>query len=130
MTRWRNDTCPCVIEYLDDDNLTLTNIIKCPAHSILDNSTAYSTVKEENITRKNGALNHILTNTNLTALYDTINGTRILKENITLNISWTGTAPNRVLNISFTGITLTTNQKNTIQSLLNTKFGSGKVVIV
>jgi hypothetical protein len=53
-----------------------------------------------------------------------------LKNNITYDFSWSGTAPDRVLNISFTGITLTNQQKNTIRTVLNNRFGIGKVNVL
>ena len=138
ITKWGFDTCPCVIEYSWDDTVpqssrthTLSNyIIKCPAHINLSDINAYNACLNENTVIKNPALQHILTNSPTTALYDIKDGNRLLKETIRFNFSWSGTAPNRVLTISFTGITLTTNQKNTIQTALNTKFGSGKVTIV
>ena len=136
-TRWSPDTCACVIEYTWDDSVpdssrvhTLGNIInKCSDHSSLSNANVYTALTEEN-PRKNITKQHILDNSPTTALYDIVNGNRQLKPNIFFNYSFSGTAPNRVLTISFTGITLTTNQKNTIQSALNTRFGSGKVLIV
>ena len=134
-TRWRPDTCPCIIEYTWDDTVpessrvhTLSSITKCNIHTSLTNNSAYSTVLDEN-PRKNLSLLTCLEN-GPTALFDTIDGTRQLKGNITFNWSWSGTAPNRVLTISFTGITLTTNQRNTIQTFLNNRFGVGKVTLV
>jgi hypothetical protein len=55
--------------------------------------------------------------------------TRIFKRGISFWISWTGTAPNRQLTLTLQGITLTTNQKNSLQTKLNTRFGISKVVI-
>lgn len=133
-TRFSPDTCGCELEYTWDDTLTeservhsFKSIVKCPVHSGQADETAYNTVFEEN-PRKNIALERCLAN-GPTALFDTIDGTRQLKQGITYNFSWSGTAPNRVLNISFTGITLTTTQRNAIQTALNTRFGVGKVVI-
>ena len=135
-TRYSPDTCGCVIEYSWDDTLSETNrvhtlsnyVTKCSAHSILaTDQDRWNAVFEEN-PRKNNALKGCLDN-GPAALFDTIDGTRQLKGNITYNWSWSGTAPNRVLTISFTGITLTTQQRNTLQTALNTLFGVGKVVI-
>jgi hypothetical protein len=53
-----------------------------------------------------------------------------LKSGITYQFTLTGTAPNRVLNISFTGITLTANQKLTAQNWCDTHIGVGKVLIL
>ena len=138
ITRWSPDTCDCVIEYSWDSTQpessrthTLSNYInKCAAHAALaDDNTRWNTVFEEN-PRKNQALQNILDNSPTTALYDIVNGNRQLKAALGFNFSFTGTAPNRVLTISFLGISLTTNQKNTIQTFLNTRFGVGKVLIV
>ncbi len=137
ITRWSPDTCDCVIEYSWDStqpestrvhNLS-TIVSKCPAHSSLSDSQVYSIVLEEN-PRKNQALQNILDNSPTTSLYDIVSGNRQLKQTLGFNFSWSGTAPNRVLTVSFTGISLTTNQKNTLQTFLNTKFGVGKVLIV
>ena len=135
-TRWSPDTCTCSIEYSWDDTVaesirthSLSNIVqKCSAHSILTDTNVFTTVSEEN-PRKNQALQNILDNSPTTALYDIVNGIRQLKPTISYNFSFSGTAPNRVLTVSFTGISLTTTQKNTLQSALNTRFGSGKVLI-
>lgn len=136
-TRFSPDTCGCVLEYTWDDTLsesqrthTLSNFVtRCPAHSSLASDTdRWNAVFDEN-PRKNNARQLCLDN-GPTSLYDIIDGTRQLKSTINYNWSWSGTAPNRVLTISFTGISLTTQQKSTIQTALNTRFGSGKVLIV
>jgi hypothetical protein len=133
-TRWSPDTCTCVVEYSWDTEVLaeqrtheLTSIEKCPVHSSLTDSQAYLAVTEEN-PRKNASLSSALEN-GPAALYDVVEGTRQLKGNISYNFSWSGIAPDRVLTISFTGITLTQNQKNAIQNFLNNRFGVGKVVI-
>jgi hypothetical protein len=137
ITRYSPDSCDCIIEYSWDDtepettrtHTLSTYVNKCSAHSILaTDQDRWNAVFEEN-PRKNFALQNILDNSPTTALYDIVNGIRYLKNNIGFNFSFSGTAPNRVLTISFTGITLTTNQKNTIQTFLNSRFGVGKVII-
>lgn len=137
-TRYSPDTCDCVIDYNWDDSLplanrvhTLSTFIKvCSAHQSLGNDTArWNAVFDEN-PRKNQGLQHILDNSPTNALYDiAANGQRQLKPALGLVVSFSGTAPDRVLTLSFTGITLTQTQKNTIQSALNTRFGAGKVLI-
>ena len=134
-TRYSPDTCQCVLEYTWDDTLSETNrthtlsnyVNKCSAHASLSNTDGWNAVFEEN-PRKNIARQLSLDN-GPTSLYDTVDGTRQLKSTITYNFSWSGVAPNRVLTISFTGVSLTTQQKNTIQTALNNRFGIGKVVI-
>jgi len=133
-TKWSPDTCSCVIDYSWDNSVpadqrthTLSSISKCSFHNSLSDIAAYNTVTEEN-PRKNIAYQLILDN-GPAALSDLIDGTRQLKAGITINLTWSGTAPNRVVTISYTGITLTTNQKNSIQTFLNNRFGAGKVLI-
>src|SRR6188768_4282005 len=135
-TRWSPDHCSCVLEYTWDDTISESSrthtfartINKCPTHISQTDSNCYTTVLDENI-RKNAALQIALDNGPST-LYDLSGATRILKSAIGYNYSWSGTAPNRVLTISFNGISLTTTQKTTIQTAENTRFGSGKVTIV
>ena len=135
-TRYSPDTCACVLEYSWDDTEpettrthTLTTFVnRCPAHSILATDTdRWNTVFEEN-PRKNIALERTLANAP-TTMYDLAGTTRTLKPTIIYNTVWSGTAPNRVLTISFTGITLTSTQKTTIRNALNTRFGTGRVLI-
>ena len=44
-----------------------------------------------------------------------------------MGLEWN--APNRVMTLTVTGITLTQQKKTTAQNFLNTKFGIGKVTI-
>lgn len=136
-TKWIPDTCGCALEFTWDDSLpqdqittTLSNVQnKCPAHKNLSNNDVWNTLNEEN-PRKNFTLQSILDNGPST-LYDIAAGNnRILKSNLNYTWSWSGTAPNRVLNVSLQGINLTNSQKNTIQTVLNNKFGSGKVILL
>jgi hypothetical protein len=133
-TRWSPDTCTCIVEYSWDSELApeqrthnFTSIQKCPVHSSLTDSEAYAVVTEEN-PRKNISLQTALDN-GPAALFDLQDNARVLKQNITYNFSWSGTAPDRVLTINFSGITLTTPQKIAIQNLLNNKFGVDRVIV-
>lgn len=137
-TSWSPDTCNCIIEYTWDADTpedgrihtASKSVRKCSAHSsIADLTQHFNTLMDEN-PRKNLTLQTALENlTSQLAATDPASGTLVLKNNITFNWSFSGTAPNRVLTISFTGVTLTTNQKNTLQNFLNTKFGIGKVIV-
>ena len=135
-TRWSPDTCSCVFEYTWDDAVpqlsrshTLSRVPnKCPTHTAQTDSNCYTTVLEEN-SRKNVALQVCLDNGPST-LYDLSGTTKILKSTVGYITTWSGTAPNRLLTVSFSGVTLTTAQKSTIQTALNTRLGSGKVTIV
>jgi hypothetical protein len=136
-TEWRPDTCGCVLYYQWDDTVSDTqrvhtpvNSVKCSDHANqATHSAAFNSVIDEN-TKKNQGLQTALDN-GPTSLFDvqTDGVTRILKNSITYSWTFSGTAPNRVITISFTGISFTNAQRNAIQSKLDTKFGSGKVVL-
>lgn len=59
-----------------------------------------------------------------------VDGTRTLKEGITIDFEWTGSAPNRVIRMIIKGVTLTQTQFNTLQTRLDNRFGVGKVILV
>ena len=136
-TRYSPDTCACILEYEWDDTTTEANrthtlttfINRCPAHSSLSDNDRWNTIFEEN-PRKNIALERSLA-TGPSTLYDVnADGSRQLKSAISYNHTWSGVAPNRVLTISFTGVSLTNTQKNNIRNALNTRFGVGKVTLL
>ena len=135
-TRWGPDTCQCEIEYQWDDSLPVNQIIttpgnvvkRCSIHSgLASNDIVFSTLFEEN-PRKNGARQVLLDNAP-TSVYDVIDagGTREFKNGINFSWTWSGTAPNRILTINISGINLTNQQRNTIQTKLNERFGINKV---
>lgn len=136
-TEYRPDTCTCIIEYSWDDTVppssrthTLTNyILRCPEHSPLaTDSERFNTIFEEN-PRKNIAWQSLLDNGPAAMTDIQENGTKVLKRGITITWTWTGTAPNRVLTLTVTGFTLTTNQLNTAQNWLDNRFGVGRVIV-
>jgi hypothetical protein len=140
ITRYKPDTCECILEYSWDDTTTEdqrvhtpTSIVqKCAAHqTIPDTPTVFNTVVMDENPRKNLSLDEILQNAPSTAWYDidATSGTRVFKKGITIDWTWSGTAPNRSLALTITGITLTTQQRNTLQTRLNNKFGINKVTI-
>ena len=135
-TEWRPDTCGCVLYYEWDDTTpsasrvhTPVNSIKCSFHANqATHSATYNSVLDEN-SRKNLGLQTTLDN-GPTTLYDLqTDGSRTLKNGINYSWTFTGTAPNRVITVTFTGISLTNAQRNAIQTALNTRFGAGKVTI-
>lgn len=136
INRWSPDTCGCVMEYSWDDSLPqeqivispTTTVSRCPAHTSLSTPANHFNVLMDENPRKNQAHQHILDNGPST-LYDIVDGTKRLKNGMAINWSWTGTSPNRVLTLTVTGITLNSTQKTAIQSVLNTKFGAGKVLL-
>lgn len=135
-TRWSPDHCSCIVEY-QWDNTTSENtrvhtyaqhINICVDHASLgQNVTAYNAMLDEN-QRKNKVYQGIIDSLP-SQLSSTGAAGGSLKSGIIYNVSYTGTAPNRVLNVSYTGITLTTAQKSSAQNWCNTNIGSGKVVV-
>jgi hypothetical protein len=136
VTRWSPDTCTCVLEYSWDDTApedsrvhNITNVVqKCAAHAgTPDLTTHWNIINEEN-PRKNVAFQHLVDNFPA-QLSNTGAAGGTLKSGISFGFSYSGTAPNRVLTVTFTGITLTNQQRTSIQNTLNTKFGAGKVLL-
>lgn len=137
-TRWRPDTCGCIIEYTWDDSLpqdlvthTLDRITRrCAAHqNLVTDTDVYNVVREEN-PRKN-ITNQIVLDNSPNTVYDiNTDGTRIFKKGLVASWTWSGTAPNRLMTVTVSGITLTTNQKSAIQTKLTERFGINNVTIV
>lgn len=137
VTQWRPDTCHCRLEFawdaeLPEDQRVHTffgDLGPCAEHSALQGLAKYTAALDQN-KRKNITLGEAMTrfSSQLTTT-DATTGAIILKEGITFNWSFTGVNDTRVLTVSFSGVTLTTNQKNTLQGALNTLFGPGKVIV-
>jgi len=137
---WTLDSCSpnpannCQVEV--DNNFNFIRFIrKCPLHvGLSDDAAGFSVLWNpqntgENQRGPNNTLAEIL-DKGPTALYDiATDGTRTFKRGITVDWAWSGTEPNRVLTITVIGITLTTNQRNTVTTFLNNRFGVGKVVL-
>lgn len=136
LTRWSPDTCDCVIEYEWDRDVdasvrihTGKNIVKdCPDHAGLGNpANFYNTILNEN-QRKNGTQKEILEN--FIQLRDEDgDGNFTFKKGIEISYFWTGTDNDRVLHLTVTGFNLTPPQKATVQGILDSRFGVGKVII-
>lgn len=138
---WYPDTCNCVLRYSFDSDAppprthTVSFVNKtCNEHKpLLPNTVVtYNTVMEENNRKANTFRESLQT---LPAdLADTImddNGvvTVELKPNLIFHFFYTGTAPNRVLTISFLNSNLNANKKNQLQKAIDNKIGAGKVVV-
>ena|SRR5215216_381079 len=141
-TTWSPDTCDCELQYSWDDaepedtrvhSISFVNR-SCNSHrNLLPNAAVtYSCVLDEN-SKKNKSLQTALENApnQLADVFTGEDGNTYyqLKNNIIFSYNFTGTAPNRILNVTFVGATLTNQQKNTIQNKLNQIFGTGNVVI-
>ena len=142
-TTWNPDTCDCELKYTWDDTQsedTRTHSISfvnrsCNSHrNLLPNTVVtYSCIVDEN-NKKNKTLQTALENApnQLADVFlseDGVTQYYQLKNNIIFSFSFSGTAPNRILTVTFIGATLTNQQRNSIQNKLNQVFGSGNVVI-
>lgn len=137
---WYPDTCDCGIQIVFDDdipegqpkdNLFFSKLQPCQYHPNLEGNTLYNVVKAENNTIQNlrkwlyenvTSMQEIHTKSDGTTYFD-------LKQGISINQSWSGFDSNRMVTISFDGVSLTVNQKNLIQDFCNQNFGNGKVLI-
>lgn len=139
-TTWSPDTCNCTLRYkwddADPDAEVQIDIIKksCQFHSnLLPNvPVTFSCIMDEN-RKKNNTLQYALETlpNKLADQFVGDDGTVYLqiKGGIVFNYRFDGTAPNRVLYISFLGTSLSQNEKNNIQTKLNQRFGNGVIVI-
>lgn len=132
---WSPDTCKCTIEFTWDDtvdpSLRTHNfsryITKCADHSILADLSGNSCVIDEN-TRKNFARQLIIDNAPVSFVNIDASGNRSLPVGESISFTVSGTAPNRVFGMIFAGATLTSGQISNVQTKLDTRFGSGKVI--
>lgn len=130
-TRWRPDTCKCVIEYswnTDDPQETRTHslsriVSKCSAHQFLTDGEVYVAVTDEN-PRKNKVLGKI--KELLPAYIPTTVGPDGNPLDDYSKIVWSFDAQ-RVLDITIAGIK--NPERNSLQGVADTMFGTGKVRI-
>lgn len=123
MTIWKAATCgtteqdrtSCLVN-LDDNSFIFT----CPAHSVLSLASRFAGLQDEN-KRGWGNVQQEVKNA-------APNQAPAILDSIVMTWTWTGTAPNRVLNIVVTGITLNNPQKQNVQQKLDNRFGAGKVI--
>ena len=125
MATWSLDSCPCIIEV--DSNFNFVSFInRCPDH----NNTSFGDIRNENIRGPSNTMWEILQNAPSGAVDTLPDGSKQFKGGINASWSWSGTAPNRLLTITITGITLTAQQKSAIKNKLDTRFGIDNVVIL
>ena len=128
---YEKNVCGCVFFQLNDGlgNLSYLGVEKmCPEHDNAVGEIAYNNW-HENIIRRSNTQNFFMANLASHLFNTNESGALELKSGIIINYIWTGTEPNRILNVTVTGFNLTNQQKNTIQNLCDSKFGAGKVVI-
>ena len=142
MKTWKPDTCECEVEEIYSGTTIIGGgqvLKKCVAHISVADGDLYGVLYDnpdgEN-KRKNQMLRILLghegINLNLQQTKINPDGSNLieLKDGISYNWSWTGVGKDRVLNVIISGANLTTNQKNSIRTLCNTKYGTGKVEIL
>lgn len=125
MTTWKPATCgttqldrtSCVVE-VETQTFTVT----CPAHSLVSAGTRFVALTDENRRGWGNVYGELLA--------AAPNQAPAILDSINMTWQWTGTAPNRVLTITVTGITLNNPQKQNVQNKLDARFGAGNVVAV
>jgi len=136
-TRWRPDTCACDLEYEWDDALSpdvrthVGTVIHraCTDHALLLVPAVHHAAVQDENQRKNGVLS--LAVASLTRVSEERTGEdgvlyRALKPAV--SYAWAFSA-SRVLRVSFSGVTLPSPDKNTLQALADTRFGLGRVIV-
>ena len=135
---WKVDTCNCIFEQTHNPadsgyGVQFSRILsKCSLHAAVADQDLYGVVTanaNSEMKRKNRIENYLLTTA--LGLTDTVtnnNGETVVRFKAGVRYDWSFNA-NRQLVVSIVGVTLTTNQKNTLQTWCNTNFGSGLIII-
>lgn len=132
---WEPDTCDCVlnIEYDEKSGVESGTVLNtstiCDFHSGKNRGNIIASAISDHGRRKNHLLADILARFPGALGKTDENGNLVFKDDRTIVWSFSGTADSRVLNISFTGVTLTNAQKTTLQNAANSRFGAGKIII-
>ncbi len=149
-TRWRPDTCGCVVEYTDPNDLPGSSVVitTCPEHTGVSGAALVSAVHQEN-RRKNLALPELLIGLGLDpadpltaftpaerqqlAAFTDAQLRALLEQGAITRpeppVLWNFTV-GRVLEVRFRGRTPTAQQRVAIQAALDSRFGVGRVVLL
>ena len=135
VTRWRPDTCGCVIEYAWDGDLPAEQRVhnfknlekKCDDHLGVDALELFPVVIEEN-KMKNKALSRILDKVPDAVKF--VGSAKILKDDVNYEWQFTGKDKDRKLKISLSGISIKDNEKQLLQEDCDADFGAGKVMVM
>lgn len=135
-TRWSPDTCECVLEYTWDDlvpadqrtHTFARHLNTCSKHAGLSGQARYNAALQHN-QRKNFTASEILERFTALVADTGADGSKRFKNGVTFNWSYSGVDDARVLTVSLSGVNLTNQQKNALQTALDTRFGAGRVVV-
>lgn len=120
VTRWSPDTCGCVLEYSWDASVPADSrvhtysatIRTCPTHPGLAAAALYQAILNENQTKNRVLGRAVQISTKLSTDGQT------LKDGITYVWTFAGTN-SRSLTVAFTGVTLTNQDKSSLQTAIN-----------
>ena len=133
--RWSPDTCDCKLDMQYDDNIgmdgnstILDSSTICAQHTGKTKLNILASAYLDHNVRKNKLMGHITDNFTAQLTKLGISGSPI-PDDSKFTLSWSGTGDNRVLTITIASGILTTQQKSTLQTAVNTLFGTGKVVV-
>lgn len=134
ITRWRPDTCDCIIEYEWDDTLpeadrvhNLKTIQRCPAHQAHQKPDAYQAVQDEN-RRKNKVHSLILENMpDIVEEVTNSDGSKAKRLKAGVEFGWSFD-DKRKLVVDLKGATVA--HKNQLKGLINSGFGTNKIDVI
>jgi len=122
-----NTGCKIVIDTTNPNNPTFVSFERrCINHSTISGDTLLQTMLSES-RRKEYTRQKLLEIASSILGTTNTDGVLVWKNGVSMNWSYDS---NRILTISVSGVTLTTQQKATAQSWCDTQFGSGKVIVV
>ena len=134
MIKWTADTCTgnpstgCVILMdMSNPNSPVFSSFerRCIHHSAISGDSLMQTMFTESRRKENTRQKILETASQLLGETNT-DGSLVWKKGITMNWSYDDS---RILTVSVSGATLTTNQKSAIQTWCDGQFGAGKVVV-
>lgn len=135
ITRWSPDTCKCIIDYQWDSDIpieqrvhTYSKTIKdCPEHSSLG-STIFDVILEEN-QRKNKLYSELIKLDSIGEDVVQEDGSIIRQLKKGIRYDWQFDQ-NRKLEVMVLGTTLSQKDKDDLQTISDSKLGSGKIKVL
>ena len=137
MVTWTLDSCGCQVvlhkansDPLDDTWICDQVLRICPIHiNEPTNQDLLQALLSEN-RRRQGVRKVLLDNAPAQMILTNPDGSITFRDNILLTWEWSGVRPDRTLTVTLTGHTLTTNQKNAVQTKINQRYPNLNIIFV
>ena len=133
---WKPDTCECVIEEVHDPKTPGSGVqfsralSKCPVHISVPDNALYGVLftNPDGENKRKNLVHKFLLEQSAIGTSTVIDGKTVfvLKTGVTVAFEYNA---QRVLVVTVTGVTLTTQQRNSIASFCTSTFGAGKVIL-